>query len=168
MLLNCKQCKHNWIQRIVGRPPKVCPSCQSSGWDDAAYVRSQKKVFICLRCPPTGRMIAGEPELAWWLSRQERPKVCPHCHSPYWDRPRGRGLVSPGLVSPAPPPPQTSLPPASTPYRASDGTMYQDILICADCQATWKIREDHKIRPCPRCKSERVERDRIPADKITP
>ena len=83
-----------------------------------------------------------------WISpRAKDPLRCIRCQSAAWNTP---------------------LPPHAAPYRASDGTMYQDILICADCKATWRIREDHNIRPCPRCRSERVERDRIPADKINP
>ena len=34
------------------------------------------KVFKCLRC--------GHE----WPSKQERPRVCPKCKSPYWDKER--------------------------------------------------------------------------------
>jgi|SRR3990167_570793 len=83
-----------------------------------------------------------------WVSRRAKdPLRCIRCQSAAWNTP---------------------LPPHAVPHHAADGVKYQSILVCADCQAAWKIREDHKIRPCPRCKSERVERDRIPADKINP
>ena len=83
-----------------------------------------------------------------WISpRAKDPLRCIRCQSAAWNTP---------------------LPPHAAPYRAPDGVYYQSILMCADCEATWRIREDHKIWPCPRCKSKRVERDRIPADKINP
>ena len=34
------------------------------------------KMLQCLRC------------LHQWVARVESPAVCPHCHSPYWNRPR--------------------------------------------------------------------------------
>lgn len=38
---------------------------------------TERKAFKCLRC-------------GWqWFSRMKRPKVCPHCHSAYYDEPRG-------------------------------------------------------------------------------
>jgi len=37
---------------------------------------SERKLYQCKRCK-------------WqWMSRMDKPTVCPKCHSPYWDKPK--------------------------------------------------------------------------------
>jgi len=88
----CHQCGKEWMSKPQGEneKPKHCPKCRSQYWDDENYIVKQKNIFTCLRCPPTGRMVAGEVERRWWMSRLDHPRVCPNCHSPYWDRQRIR------------------------------------------------------------------------------
>ncbi len=47
-----------------------------------------------------GKMAKGQPKLPTfickqcghkWVPRIPSPGVCPKCHSPYWNRPKGRG-----------------------------------------------------------------------------
>jgi len=41
------------------------------------------KSYICTRCD-------------WeWIPRTDKPKNCPGCHSPYWDKPRVREYYPP-------------------------------------------------------------------------
>jgi len=35
------------------------------------------KQLTCLRC-----------NKSWWPRKPENPRVCPKCHSPYWDKER--------------------------------------------------------------------------------
>ena len=45
------------------------------------------KAYQCERC---GHM--------WVPRREEKPRVCPKCKSPYWDKPRKKPVVDKGNV----------------------------------------------------------------------
>ena len=50
------------------------------------------EAFQCTRCghvwAPRGGILVGA------VTEDEKPKVCPRCKSPYWDRPRRRPVDS--------------------------------------------------------------------------
>ena len=31
-LLKCNKCGHEWLPRIIGKKPVLCPSCKSKYW----------------------------------------------------------------------------------------------------------------------------------------
>lgn len=35
----------------------------------------------------------------WWISMLDRPKKCPSCKSPYWDKPYVRAMKGPKIAS---------------------------------------------------------------------
>jgi len=52
--------------------------------DDRLQVFNEGRPLECLRCGH-----GSDLEKPWYARKPERPRVCPDCKHPWWDRPRG-------------------------------------------------------------------------------
>lgn len=77
------------LQRLGFAPNENSPKNGQKGIDNISVKRYTKRMgkpielptLKCLRC-----------NHVWVPNRPVEPKVCPKCNSPYWNRPRRRGI----------------------------------------------------------------------------
>jgi uncharacterized CHY-type Zn-finger protein len=39
----CERCRHEWLPRVEGREPTVCPKCKSPYWNTPRLIKKEKQ-----------------------------------------------------------------------------------------------------------------------------
>ena len=84
-VVKCLDCGWKWATRTN---PKRCPKCKSIYWNEERAKRRDEKADILVEKTSVNALKCLRCGYEWYPRRFEKPKVCPNCSSPYWDKER--------------------------------------------------------------------------------